>query len=385
MGQKRAPLRADAVPPVPPSLNTRALLACHDEALSERERHGPVEGQHPEAVGRPGACLERLRGRRDLWRLLRKVPRRRATDPEILLAHDRGHLDGLRVLAEHAASDSRPRFLPTCGPVCLGGPCAEVQEGSEGTDTYVTAGSLEAARHAIGGLLQLVDHALSAEPESAGLALCRPPGHHASRARGSGFCLLNNVAVAASYARDRYPDEVKRVLIFDWDVHHGQGTQQIFEMLPDVLVVNAHRHDGQNFYPASGSPNEVGVGPGKGYTINVALPGGYSGAALWAACEHVVLPAARAFKPDLILVSAGFDAAMGDPLGGCSVAPAAFGALATELRNLAAELCQGRLVLALEGGYRKGTNGVITNGVTAFFMLTYFLGTPFNLLLSSQK
>jgi len=161
---------------------------------------------------------------------------------------------------------------------------------------------------------------------------------------------VNNVAVAAEYARDRYP-EVERVLIFDWDVHHGQGTQQIFEQSPDVLVISVHRHDGHSFYPATGSAGEVGSGPGRGYSVNVALPAGYGGAALWTACAHVLLPAARNFQPQLILVSAGFDAAASDPLGGCFVEPRVFGALTAELRRLAAEVAEGRLILALEGGY----------------------------------
>lgn len=217
-------------------------------------------------------------------------------------------------------------------------------------DTYLTPGSLRAARAATGGLLQLVDRAFGKEgAERRGLALCRPPGHHASAAKSSGFCLVNNVAVAAAYALKRHG--AARVLIFDWDVHHCNGTQAVFEDSPEVLVVSAHRHDGQKFYPATGAAKEVGLGKGKGYTVNVALSGSFGDAALWAASAEVLAPAARAFRPDLILVSAGFDAVTGDPLGGCDVAPRLFGALTREICALAEELCEGRVLFGLEGGY----------------------------------
>jgi len=157
--------------------------------------------------------------------------------------------------------------LPTVGPLYASGPCCEARLGDDNSDTFVTAGSLEAARFSAGGLLQLVDEILESDGQHTGFALCRPPGHHASRNRSSGFCLINNVAVAASYAKWKYP-QIERVLIFDWDVHHGQGTQQIFEQSSDVLVLNAHRHDGAQFYPATGSSGEVGLGAGRGFTIN---------------------------------------------------------------------------------------------------------------------
>jgi len=161
---------------------------------------------------------------------------------------------------------------------------------------------------------------------------------------------VNNVALAAAYARSAHPSVVRRVLIFDWDVHHGQGTQEIFWNDCEVLFVSIHRR-GTGFYPGSGSVTEVGEGPGTGFTVNIPLPSGYGDAALWTACAEVLLPAARRFRPDLILVSAGFDAVAEDPLGGCRVSPRLFGSLAAELRHVAAELCSGRLILALEGGY----------------------------------
>lgn len=347
-----APQAASEAPPPPPPEQaepTVAALACFASQEQSEPFHGPVPS-HPERPDRTAACVTRLRDS-GLWRRFRRLGRRAASDAELCLIHSRQHLDALNELAQSGSMEA-PRYLPAHGPLCLGGPCNQVNETSGGaasTDTYLMPKSLTAAKTATGGLLQLVDQAFSEAGERRGLALCRPPGHHASAAKSSGFCLVNNVAVAAAYARKKHG--VQRVLIFDWDVHHCNGTQAIFEDSPDVLVVSAHRHDGKNFYPATGAAREVGIGKGKGYTVNVALAGSFGDAALWAACAEVLAPAARAFQPELILVSAGFDAAEGDPLGGCSVTPQLFGKLTTELCSLAEELCDGRIIFGLEGGY----------------------------------
>lgn len=333
----------------PPPSHLKVMISFHEGNAAE-ERHGPAEG-HPECLERVGVCVDRLRHNKPIWRSLRKAPPRQATDEEILLCHTESHLSGISSVANMASQESKPRFLPKTGPVCMEGPCCEVRSGSDNEDTYVTAGSLQVARLSIGGLLTLVDAAFDERECRRGFALCRPPGHHASENRSTGFCLFNNIAIAASYAQKTYSSECSRVLIFDWDVHHAQGTQSIFEQSSSVLVVSAHRHDGRAFYPATGGANEVGFGNGKGYTVNVALPEGYGSAALWSVCEKVLVPTARKFRPDLILVSAGFDAASGDPLGGCKVQPSAFAAMTLELRRLAKELCQGRVLFALEGGY----------------------------------
>eukprot|EP00929_Paragymnodinium_shiwhaense_P060520 TRINITY_DN30218_c0_g1_i1.p1 TRINITY_DN30218_c0_g1~~TRINITY_DN30218_c0_g1_i1.p1 ORF type:complete len:570 (+),score=132.61 TRINITY_DN30218_c0_g1_i1:74-1783(+) len=355
MGKKKpgkAGPDASSEPPPPPCVAAKALLAFSDHQSNGKEaQHGPIDG-HVESPDRVAAILARLRSRRDLWRTTKKVARRCAGDRELRLCHDDAHIIGLQKLANLAAADAKTRFVPKSGPVCMAGPCCDVREGGSGEDdTFVTAGSFEAARLSVGGLLEIVDEVLEGDGPSCGFALCRPPGHHAARNRSSGFCLVNNVAVAAAYAKDRYPQLVRKVLILDWDVHHGQGTQAIFDGSSEVLVINIHRYDGKQFYPATGGVGEVGFGSGKGYTINVPLPEGYGGLALWNACNSVVLPAARNFKPDLLLVSAGFDAAEGDPLGGCVVPPRLFGRLTLELRRLAVELGHGRVILALEGGY----------------------------------
>lgn len=344
---RKAKQKAKAAEP-----SCRAFVACHQVSEGPSEGpsdHGPVPG-HPEGAKRVRSCGERLRSNKSLWSLLKKLPPRRATDSELQLVHDESHIAGLAKLASLAAKSGKPQFVPH-GPVCMNGPRQEVRvdEDVSSDDTYVTAGSLEAARYATGGVLQGIDEMLSDEGLQRGLVLCRPPGHHASRARSSGFCLVNNVAIAAQYALQH--GDIQRVLIFDWDVHHGQGSQQIFDQSDDVLFVSFHRHDGHAFYPASGSPFEAGSGRGKGFTVNVALPEGFGDLALWSACAQVLVPAVRSFKPDLVLVSAGFDAAEGDPLGGCSVTPQFFGLLTQEIVKLAAESARGRVLLVLEGGY----------------------------------
>jgi len=350
-GDSKAKAGGPPQPPAPPQTPAtprfRVGIACHQDLSGPG--HGPLI-DHPESPERVAAVLRRLRTNRSLWSLLKKVAQRHATDEELQLCHDEAHVMGLQELARISATEQKPHFVPRCGPVCMAGPCREIRQSTSDSDTFVTAGSLDTARSAVGGVLQLVDLAMCEDGPACGLALCRPPGHHASRNRSSGFCLFNNVAIAAAYSRANFPD-VKRVLIFDWDVHHGQGTQQIFEQSSEVLVINVHRHDGQKFYPATGSVGEVGLGSGRGYSINVALPEGYGGAALWTACSKVLLPAARRFSPHFIFVSAGFDAAAGDPIGGCCVAPKVFGAMASELQRLSLELCHGRLIFVLEGGY----------------------------------
>ncbi|CAM9118438.1 unnamed protein product [Phaeothamnion confervicola] len=207
--------------------------------------------------------------------------------------------------------------------------------------------TVDCARRAAGGLATLVEAVVAGRAPN-GLALIRPPGHHAEAHAAKGFCVLNNVAVAAAHARRQLG--VRRVLVVDWDVHHGNGTQRAFLSDPSVLYFSIHRYDGGRFYPGSAdaAPTAVGAGAGRGYTVNVAWDGpGMGDAEYLETFRRVLLPAARRFQPELVLVSAGFDAAAGDPLGGCEVTPAGFGTLAAAL----AELAGGRVVLALEGGY----------------------------------
>ncbi|HEU4410155.1 MAG TPA: histone deacetylase [Polyangiaceae bacterium] len=212
-------------------------------------------------------------------------------------------------------------------------------------DTPLSPGSVEAAYRAAGAAMGAVEAVVRGRARAA-FALVRPPGHHAEAERAMGFCLFNNAAVAATYARSELGCE--RVLVVDWDVHHGNGTQHIFEHRSDVLVFNTHQFP---FYPGSGSPTEVGFGEGAGYTVNVPLPPGLGDADYVAAFRRVLVPVAEAFKPDLVLVSAGFDAHRDDPLGAMNVTDDGFAALCGIVDEIARKHAAGRLALLLEGGY----------------------------------
>jgi acetoin utilization deacetylase AcuC-like enzyme len=212
-------------------------------------------------------------------------------------------------------------------------------------DTPVSPGSVEAAFRSAGAAVGAVEAVVRGEARAA-FALGRPPGHHAEADRAMGFCLFNNAAVAAAHARSALGCE--RVLVVDWDVHHGNGTQHIFEHRADVLVFNTHQFP---FYPGSGSATEVGFGEGAGFTVNVPLPPGLGDGDYLAAYRRVLVPVADAFRPDLVLVSAGFDGHRDDPLGAMNVTDDGFAALCGVVDGIARRHAGGRLVLLLEGGY----------------------------------
>jgi acetoin utilization deacetylase AcuC-like enzyme len=212
-------------------------------------------------------------------------------------------------------------------------------------DTLASPGSWDAALRAAGGACAVVDAVIAREVPTAFAGL-RPPGHHCEVARPMGFCLFNNVAVAAQHAIDTY-DDVERVAIFDWDVHHGNGTNDIFHTRRDVLYVSIHQSP---LYPGSGPLRDVGSGDAEGYTVNLPVPPG-AGEPIWLSLvEHIVTPVLRSFEPDLILVSAGFDAHRADPLAQCMLATESFAKMATHVASTARSLGVpfGSL---LEGGY----------------------------------
>ncbi len=291
--------------------DSRPLLVRHS-----RFREHAAPGSHPECPERLDAidrALEPLQGE------LREVEPRPATDEEILRSHSRSHLDALRALEGRDA-----RIDP---------------------DTYSAPRSLEVARLAAGSLGDASLAVARGEAPSAFAAL-RPPGHHAEQSRAMGFCLLNHVAIAAETLRQEA--RLERIAIVDWDVHHGNGTQQLFEEDRDVLYVSSHQYP---FYPGTGALEERGHGKGTGTTVNLPLPAGSGDAEYGQLFDELIVPILLEFAPELILVSAGFDAHSRDPLGSMNVTTGAFGLFAARLRDVAEETCGGRLVVALEGGY----------------------------------
>ncbi len=209
-------------------------------------------------------------------------------------------------------------------------------------DTVVCKDSYHAALLAAGGAVRAVDLAMSGENA---FALLRPPGHHALPDRGMGFCIFNNIAIGARHAQQ---SGLERVLIVDWDVHHGNGTQHAFYDDPSVFYFSVHQYP---HYPGTGSADETGKGAGRGYTLNVPLLAGSGDAAYIDAFEKILTPAALKFDPDIILVSAGFDAHTCDPFAGMAVTTAGFGKMASIIHSIAGKCCGGRLAIMLEGGY----------------------------------
>lgn len=221
-------------------------------------------------------------------------------------------------------------------------------------DTVISHHTLEAATLAVGASVAGVDAVMSGNVLAA-FALVRPPGHHASQSRGMGFCVYNNVAIAARYLQKNYG--LKRILIVDFDVHHGNGTQDIFYDDETVFYFSVHQHP---FYPGTGRPDETGKGEGKGYTLNIDLPAGAGDEAFIAALQNKLKPAMQKFKPEFVLVSAGFDAHEGDLLGGLSYTDIGYREAAKILRDIAKLYATNRTVYVLEGGYNPKN---ITNSV----------------------
>ena len=274
---------------------------------------GPM---HPESPGRLRAIAQLLDAA-PIAGVERTRPRK-ATREELLRVHEAAHVD--RVLA-------------------LAGKEAQLDP-----DTAMSPGSTDAALLAAGAAAQLVLDVMSGEVDN-GFALVRPPGHHALAGNAMGFCVFNNVAVAAEAS---LANGARRVLILDWDVHHGNGTQAAFYSRDDVLFCSSHQSP---FYPGSGAPEEIGVGAGRGSTLNVALPGGQGDADYGAVFHEVFLPRALEYRPDVVLVSAGFDPHRADPLGGMDVTERGFAAMCSAVKSVAQEVCGGKVVLLLEGGY----------------------------------
>ena len=275
---------------------------------------------HPEQPARFTALLNRLE-ETQLLAQLHRIESRSATDDELALAHTRSYIE----LVEREVAAHRSQL-------------------STG-DTDLCEHSAAAARIASGSVLQALDAVFTGEVANA-FCIVRPPGHHANSDRGMGFCLFNNVAIAARYAQQCYG--IERVLIADWDVHHGNGTQDIFYHDGSVLFFSTHQSP---WYPGTGSAVERGEGLGAEKTINCPFPASAGRDEIVGAFETVLLPAAEAFEPELILLSAGFDSRVGDPLGQFTLTDADFADLTHMMTALAARYCGNKLVSVLEGGY----------------------------------
>jgi len=274
-------------------------------------------GDHPERAARIVAIEEALQARD--WLGFERVASRPADVALIAAVHDPRYVDAiLRASAE-------------------GG-------GMLDADTVISEGSWRAALHAAGGACELVDRLLLGQAPT-GMSAHRPPGHHAERAQAMGFCLFNNVAVAAQHALDGHG--LERVLILDWDVHHGNGTNDLFHDTPSVLYASIHESP---LYPGTGPAEDIGAGRGTGYTVNLPVPPGSGDATFVSLVTHVVAPLARAYAPQLILLSTGYDAHRDDPLADCRVTEAGYAAMTAAMVRVGAEL-EAPVGAVLEGGY----------------------------------
>jgi len=223
--------------------------------------------------------------------------------------------------------------------------CQTGRQVLDAADTTICAESYRVALLAAGGVLGAVDAVMAGSVRNAFCAV-RPPGHHALRDQAMGFCLFNNVALGARYVQGKY--HLAKVLIVDWDVHHGNGTQAAFNGDPTVLYLSVHESP---FYPGTGAATETGTGPGEGSKVNVPLPAGSGDEAYLKAFEEVLKPKALAFRPDFVLISAGFDAHHGDPIGSMEVTTRGYEQMTRIVREIAEHCCAGRVISVLEGGY----------------------------------
>jgi acetoin utilization deacetylase AcuC-like enzyme len=289
-----------------------SVILIHSDRFAEHQTP-PGHPERPERAEMMDAVAARWRSRG-----LEIVAPREATQEQLARVHDEEYLHRIARMA---------------------GKSAQLDP-----DTYVSPESHEIALLAAGAALDAVERVMGGRHQTA-VAMVRPPGHHAERDRAMGFCLYNNVAAAAAHAR---AGGAGKVAIVDYDVHHGNGTQHIFETDPHVLYISTHQYP---YYPGTGPAGEVGREAGKGFTVNLPLEVGSVDEDYHLLFEHVVLPVLRQFEPDLIIASAGFDAHERDPLGGMRLSTAAFGAMTRDLRAVAEDCCRGRLVSITEGGY----------------------------------
>jgi acetoin utilization deacetylase AcuC-like enzyme len=291
------------------------MLYLHHPCCETHDPHA-LSPDHPDDPARL-AVIETAVARAQLD--LRRCAAPAATSAELELVHDRGHVESLLAL-------------------CAAG------GGRLDQDTFVGESSFRAAAHAAGGTCRMVRELVAGE-SAAGFCAVRPAGHHADRNRAMGFCLFNNLAIGAQLAISELG--LNRVMIVDWDVHHGNGTAEIFRQRPDVLVAGIHQ---QGLFPGTGALSDTGSGPGRGFTVNLPVPAGSDETVWLSLIEHLIVPIGLEFKPELVLISAGFDAHERDPLGGCRLQADSFAQMACHIREMATAL-RAPVGAVLEGGY----------------------------------
>lgn len=290
------------------------------------EKHDTGFG-HPETPDRYRVVIDALKNDTELWSDLVEITPEKAPQGIVQAAHTKEHFRRV----ENAFADGLDRL---------------------DMDTVISMQSFDASLFAAGGAIAAVDAVIKGEAKNAFVAV-RPPGHHATAERAMGFCLFNNVAVAARYAQNKYK-EIERVAIVDWDVHHGNGTQGIFYTDPSVFFFSMHQYP---WYPGTGSRGETGHGKGLGSTLNVPVKAHTQADAQKRVFDAALQDISRDFKPDLIMISAGFDAHLTDPLGQLRLEDRDFVSMTASVKQWADEVCGGRIVSCLEGGYNLDTLG----------------------------
>ncbi len=282
--------------------------------------HHKTGDSHPESPKRLEILDKYIRSNSNYSSLLYVQPRK--AEPDILLyAHDPEYVQMI--------ANAKPN-----GITCI-----------DGYDTVISDETYDVSLWAIGGILEVCDYILAGEAAN-GFCAIRPPGHHAEIAQAMGFCIFNNVAIVARYLQYKY--NIQKIAIIDWDAHHGNGTQHIFEADPSVFYISLHQFP---FYPGTGSVDEIGIGPGYGYTMNIPMNPGSGDKAYKSAFTEIILPALEHFKPEFILISAGFDAHKSDPLSSLNLSSGAYYMFTRILMDVASRYANNRIIVVLEGGY----------------------------------
>jgi acetoin utilization deacetylase AcuC-like enzyme len=310
----------------------------YDEIYQQHDSRDHVEGK--DRLTAIDAVLEKTKVKEQLA----LIPPRPATIDEIAAVHDREYIRSLK---------------------------AEIASGGGwlDPDTYASRGSWKAALYAAGGLMNAVDSVMKKDVDNA-FALVRPPGHHAVHSHQMGFCLFNNAAVAAKYALGNY--DIKRILIIDFDVHHGNGTQEAFYTDSQVMYFSTHQYP---WYPFTGAAEETGQKAGEGYNVNVPLEAELGDKEYLRAFNEILVPVAQRFQPELMLISAGYDSHWQDSISNMNVSTLGFARMARVINSISDELCPNRLVYTLEGGYNRQA---LAFSVTATFDMLMGKGEVFD-------